>query len=53
MHLEQFFAQKDKIFWNDGIMKLLQNGRRRWNKMENMLFNKFLVKMKNMSFTFT
>ena len=21
-HLEQFFAQKDKKFWEDGIMKL-------------------------------
>ena len=21
-HLEQFFAQKDKTFWEDGIMKL-------------------------------
>ena len=21
-HLEQFFAQKDKKFWQDGIMKL-------------------------------
>ena len=22
VHLEQFFAQKDKKFWEDGIMKL-------------------------------
>ena len=27
-HLEQFFAQKDKKFWEDGIMKLPENGRR-------------------------
>ena len=23
-YLEQFFAQKDKMFWKDGIMKLLE-----------------------------
>ena len=23
-HLEQFFAQKDKTFWEDGIMKLAE-----------------------------
>ena len=28
-HLEQFFAQKDKKFWEDGIMKLLEN----WQKV--------------------
>ena len=27
-HLEQFFAQKCKKFWKDGIMKLPENGRR-------------------------
>ena len=27
-HLEQFFAQKDKRIWEDGITKLLKNGRR-------------------------
>ena len=27
-HLEQFFAQKDKKFWEDRIMKLPENGRR-------------------------
>ena len=27
-HLEQFFAQKDKKFWKDRIMKLPENGRR-------------------------
>ena len=29
MHLEQFFAQKDKEFWEDGIMKL----REKWQKV--------------------
>ena len=27
-HLEQFFAKKNKKFWEDGIMKLPENGRR-------------------------
>ena len=29
MHLEQFFAQKDKKFWKDGIMKLPE----KWQKV--------------------
>ena len=28
-HLEQFFAQKDKKFWEDGIIKLPE----RWQKV--------------------
>ena len=28
-HLEQFFAQKDKKFWEDGIMKLPE----KWQKL--------------------
>ena len=28
-HLEQFFAQKDKMFWEDGIMKLPE----KWQKV--------------------
>ena len=28
-HLEQFFAQKDKKFWKDGIMKLPE----KWQKV--------------------
>ena len=28
-HLEQFFAQKDKKFWDDGIMKLPE----KWQKV--------------------
>ena len=28
-HLEQFFAQKDKKFWEDGIMKLSE----KWQKV--------------------
>ena len=28
-HLAQFFAQKDKKFWKDGIMKLTEN----WHKV--------------------
>ena len=27
-HLEQFFAQKDKKFWEDGIMKLPEKSRK-------------------------
>ena len=27
-HLEQFFAQKDKKFWEDGVISCLKNGRR-------------------------
>ena len=42
-HLEQFFAQKDKKFWEDGIMKLPE----KWHKVveqkgEYFLFNKVL-----------
>ena len=29
MHLEQFFAQKNKEFWEDGIIKLPE----RWKKI--------------------
>ena len=28
-HLEQFFAQKDKMFWEEGIMKLPE----KWQKV--------------------
>ena len=28
-HVEQFFAQKDKRFWEDGVMKLP----RKWQKV--------------------
>ena len=42
-HLEQFFAQKDKKFWEDGIMKLPEKmARGRGTKWLNMLFNKVL-----------
>ena len=37
-HLEQFFAQKDKKFWEVEITKLPEN----WNKRVNTLFNKVL-----------
>ena len=30
MHLEQFFAQREKKFWEDGIMKLPE----RWQKVK-------------------
>ena len=50
MHLEQFFAQKDKKFWEDGIIKLPE----RWQKVvqqniEIPFSTKLLVKMKNVS----
>ena len=50
-HLEQFFAQKDKKFWEDGIMKLPE----KWQRVveqnsEYVAQIKFLVKMKNVSF---
>ena len=42
MHLEQFFAQKDKQFWEDGTMKLPE----KWQKAveQNGLFNKVFGK---------
>ena len=43
-HLEKFFAQKDKMFWEDGIMKLPGKWQNIWNKMVNMLFNTILHK---------
>ena len=54
-YLEQFFAQKDKKFWEDGITKLPE----KWQKVvkQNSEYIhcsiKFLVKMKNVSFIFT
>ena len=52
-HLEQFFVQKDKKFWEDGITKLPE----KWQNIveQNWICRsiKFLVKMKNMSFLFT
>ena len=50
-HLEQFFAQKDEKFWEDGIMKLLKNGRRQRNKMLKM-FNKVLAENEKCIFYF-
>lgn len=47
-HLGQFSAQKDKMFWEEGTMKFLKNGRRQWNKMGCSI--KFLVKMKGLFF---
>ena len=37
---EQFFAQKNKMFWKDVIMNCLKNGRRQWNKAAIKFFNK-------------
>ena len=53
-HLEQFFAQKDKKFWQDGIVKLPEkmsegNGTK-WCIHCSIKFHK--VKMKNVSFIF-
>ena len=54
-HLEQFFAQKDKKFWEDGTIKLPG----KWQKIVEPKGEyvrcsvKFLVKMKNVSFIFT
>ena len=52
-HLEQFFAQKDKKLWEDGITKLPE----KWQNIveQNWICCsiKFLVKMKKMSFLFT
>ena len=46
-----FFSQKDKKFWEDGIMKLPE----KWQKLveQKGCSMKFLVKMKNVSFIFT
>ena len=38
-HLEQFFAQKDKKFWEDGITKLPQ----RWQKVVEQNSEYFIV----------
>ena len=43
-HLEKLLAQKDKMFWEDGIMKLPEKWQNIWNKMVNMLFNTILHK---------
>ena len=53
-HLEQFFAQKDKKFWEDGIMmlpeKMAEGSRTKWQIRCSI---KFLVKMRSVSFIFT
>ena len=41
-HLEQFCAQKDKKFWEDGTMKLPERWQRQWNKMVNVMLNKVI-----------
>ena len=51
---KQFFAWKDKKFWEDGIMKLPEkmaedSGTKQWICCS----VKFLVKRKNLSFIFT
>ena len=52
-HLEQFFAQKDKKFWEDGIMKLPGKWKKVVEQNSEYIFSvKFLVKMKNVSFIF-
>ena len=43
-HLEKLLAQKDKMFWEEGIMKLPEKWQNIWNKMVNMLFNTILHK---------
>ena len=53
-HLEQFFAQKDKKFWEDGIKKVVWkmsegSGTKWWVHCS----IKFLMKIKNVSFIFT
>ena len=51
-HLEQFFSQKDKKFWEDGITKLPE----KWQKaveQNGEYIVQFLVKVKNVSFIFT
>ena len=46
-HLERFFAQKDSLGKME-LQRFLKNGRRQWNKMVNMLFNKVLVENEKM-----
>ena len=43
-HLEHFSAQNVKGFEKMNYEAALKNGRRQWNKMVNMLFNKVLGK---------
>ena len=53
-HLEQFFAQKDKKFLEDGIMmlpeKMAEGSGTKWRIHCSL---KFLVKIRNVSFIFT
>ena len=57
-HLEQFFAQKDKKFWEDGIMKLPEKWQKIVEKNDSttilvtMLFNKVLGKNEKRVFYF-
>ena len=49
-HLEQFFAQKDKKFWEDGIMKLPGKCQDSGKKQSLHCSIKFSAKMKSVSF---
>ena len=51
-HLEQFFAQKDKMFCEDEIMKLPETWQKVVEQNGNTLFNKFLGKNENCVFNF-
>ena len=52
-HLEQIFSQKDKKFWEEGIMKLPEKWKKAAEQSSLHCSVKFLVKMKNGSFIFT
>ena len=41
-HLEQFFAQKDKKFWEDGIIQLPEKWQKVVEQKMNTFFNKVL-----------
>ena len=51
--MKQFFAQKDKTFWEDGIMKLPEKWQKIIEQDDEYVSIKFLVKMKNVSFILT
>ena len=52
-HLEQFFAQNDKKFWEDGIMKLPGKCQKTVGQKSLHCSIKFSVKMKSVSLIFT
>ena len=51
--MQQFFAQKDKTFWEDGTMKLPEKWQKIVEQNNEYTSIKLLMKMKNVSFILT